>query len=187
MPEIRLTVQRCEASQWDDLGFSQHHYLTKSINKSCKCLLFSWENMPVAFAALLNTPKNGHPYYMSISRLVILPDFQGLGLSKKISNFCGGILKSISDDTHEYKLCIKTANDAMGHSLENNPYWKPTVYNKKMRSQKAVDDAWPKYKNCLVRWSYCYSYEGPAISGFDELLLPIKKLRDKKLQLEIKF
>lgn len=187
-PDIQLHVQRCEANQWENLGFAGHHYLTQTLNKSCKCLLFSWGDTPVAFAALLNTPKGGHPYYMAISRLVILPDFQGLGLSKTICNFCGGIIKALSDETHEYKLFIKTANDTMGHSLERNKSWQPTVYNKKTRSQKAVLDAWPKYKNCLERWSYCYAYEGEAIKGYEELLLPIKALREKRLgQLSFEF
>lgn len=35
-------------------------------------------------------------YAMAISRLVILPDYQGLGLSTIIFNFVGGIVKSLS-------------------------------------------------------------------------------------------
>lgn len=177
-PEIKLTVQRVEPSVWITLGFYKHHYLTSSLNKSCKCLLFSWNSIPVAFVALLNSPRKGMPWGHSISRIVILPDFQGLGLSSKIINFCGGILKSNGDD---WTLYLKTVHTKMGSYLENSPSWAPTAYNGKTRNERAINDEGKRYKNRLARKSYCYKYIGEPIFGYGELLEPINKLRNKKI------
>lgn len=178
-PLIELTVRRVEPSVWKSLGFDKHHYLTADMNKSCKCLLFEWEGIPVAFAAILNTPRKGIPYGCSISRLVIMPDFQGLGLSTQIFNFCGGLVKSMSDDEHEYKLYIKTAHQKFGEALSRNPNVRGTSFDGKGRDTKSADKA--KYRNRLTRVSYCKEYIGKSLEkDYRELLSPIGDLRKKK-------
>lgn len=178
-PQIRLTVMRVEPNVWESLGFDKHHYLTSKLNKSCKCLLFLWDEIPVGFVGLLNSPRKGMPWGHSVSRIVILPDFQGLGLSSKILNFCGGILKSMGD---EWVLYIKTIHEKMGSYLERSQTWKPTSYNGKLRNRQAVESEGEKYKNRLERKSYCYKYIGEPIYGFEELLLPINELRKNKIK-----
>ncbi len=176
-PIINLTVTRVEANVWNDLGFEKYHYLTPTLNKSCKCLLFMWNDIPVAFVALLNTPRKGVRFGHAISRIVILPDFQGLGLSTYLLNFCGGILKSLSD---KHFLYIKTIHDKMGEALERNTNWTPTSYNGKIRNENAITAEGERYKNRLARKSYCFKYIGGAIYGYEKLLLPINELREKK-------
>lgn len=174
-PNIELTVQRVEASEWKNLGFDKHHYLTTDINKSCKCLVFSWNDTPVAFVGILNTPRKGLPNDLAISRLVILPDYQGLGLSSIILNFCGGIIKSLGED---YRLLIKTIHTKMGKHLSKCEEWEPTAFNGKQRTKTEYEKG--KYNNRFERTSYCFKYVGRKIEGYEELLLPIDKLRKKK-------
>lgn len=176
-PNIKLTVQRVEPSVWRTLGFFKHHYLTEELNKSCKCLLFSWNNIPVGFVGLLNSPRKGMPWGHSISRVVILPDFQGLGLSSKIINFCGGILKSMGDD---WTLYLKTIHEKMGAYLTRSENWQPTSYNGKVRSKESTESEGKRYQNRLMRKSFCFKYVGKPIYGYEELLKPIKELRENK-------
>lgn len=171
----KLSVLRVEADAWKELHFDKHHYLSKNINKSAKCLVFLLDNEVCAFVGLLNSPRKGMPNGFSISRIVILPDFQGMGLFSKILDFCGGIIKSCGDD---YMLYIKTVHTRAGKSLQNNPNWAPTTYNGKIRKKEVCEKG--KYDNRLTRASYCYKYIGEKINGYNELLLPIKILRDKK-------
>ena len=173
-PQIRLKVQRVEYKTWYELGFHKHHYLTADINKSCKCLLFTWDKIPVAFIAIINSPKKGLPHDMAISRLVILPDYQGLGLSSIILNFCGGIVKSLGED---YRLLIKTIHTKMGKHLTNSEEWEPTAFNGKQRTKTEYEKG--KYNNRFERTSYCFKYVGDAKQGYEELLLPISELRKK--------
>lgn len=178
-PEIKLTVRRVEASVWKSMLFDKSHYLTSELNKSCKCLLFEWNGVPVGFVGILNTPRKGIPYGCSISRIVILPDYQGLGLSTIIFNFCGGIVKSLSDEDHDYRLYIKTAHSKFGQALSRNPNVRGTVFDGKGRDKKSADNQ--RYRNRLTRVSYCKEYIGDKIDGFQDMLKPINELRKLKI------
>lgn len=159
-PNIQLTVQRVESNVWYDLNFNKHHYLTSEMNKVCKSLLFCWDSIPVAFVGLLNSPRKGYPHDMTISRIVILPDFQGLGLSSIILNFCGGIVKSMGDD---YRLLIKTIHEKMGKHLTKCDEWQPTAFNGKQRSNLIHEGK--KYKRRFERISYCFKYVGEKLES----------------------
>lgn len=178
-PNINLKVIRVEPNAWKTLGFHKHHYLTAALNPSCKCFLFIWENQPIAFVGLLNTPRKGVPYGMSISRIVIHPDFQGLGLFRQIVDFCGGMVKSMSDDEHNYKLYIKTAHEKAGVSLNRNENWRGTVFDGKSRTKESTESEGARYKNRLMRVSYCKEYIGSPIDGFQDIMLPIGEMRKK--------
>ena len=185
LKEIKLTVRRVEASVFYSCGFAQHHYLTTKINKSCKCLLFEWNRVPVAFAAILNSPRGNCRWAMSMSRLVVLPDYQGLGLSTIIFNFCGGIVKALSDDEHDYHFYIKTAHSKLGKALDHNPNARPTVKDKKTTDEYSAKHD-NKYANRLTRRSYSKEYVGKPIYGYEELLAPIAELRKKRSQSHFK-
>jgi GNAT superfamily N-acetyltransferase len=131
-----------------------------------------WDDTPVAFVGILNTPRKGLPHDMAISRIVILPDYQGLGLSSIILNFCGGIVKSLGDD---YRLLIKTIHAKMGKHLEKCKEWDPTAFNGKQRVKTDYEQG--KYNNRFERTSFCFKYVGQPIFGYEELLLPIAQLR----------
>ena len=177
-PNIPLTVQRVEPNIWRDLGFHKHHYLTASLNRSCKCLLFKWGNTPIAFVAIINQPGRYNRWGYRISRIVILPDFQGLGLFKRIINFIGGIVKASND---EAELYIKTIHANAGKSLERNSNWLATNWNLKGRTKQF--DEGNKYKNRLLRSSYCFKYIGEKLEGYENLLYPIVELRKTKQSL----
>lgn len=182
-PNIELTVRRVEPSVWKSLGFEKHHYLTASLNPSCKCLLFEWNGQPVAFVGLLNTPRLKIPYGMSISRIVILPDFQGLGLFRKICNFCGALVKSMDDDEHHYELYIKTAHQKAGESLtRDTENWVGTVFDGKTRTKESTECEKGRYNNRLMRKSYCKKYIGKPNDGYQHLMLPIAEMRKNKLK-----
>ena len=174
-PHIQLTVQRVEASEWKNLQFDKHHYLTSNINPSCKCLLFKWGDIPIAFVGILNTPRKGLPHDCSISRLVIFPDYQGLGLSSIILNFCGSIVKAMGED---YRLLIKTIHTKMGKHLTKCNEWEPTAFNCKARTKTEYEKG--KYNNRFERTSYCFKYVGEPLYGYEELMLPINDLRKNK-------
>ena len=182
-PQIKLTVRRVEASVYYSCGFAKEHYLNGEINKSCKCLLFEWDGVPVGFVGILNTPRRNYPYGCSISRLVVLPDYQGLGLSTQIFNFCGGIVKSLSDAEHDYHLYIKTAHRKFGEALSRNPNVRGTTFDGKGENESAAKHD-KRYRNRLTRVSYCKEYVGEAIYGYEDLLKPIKEMRERKKTLK---
>jgi energy-coupling factor transporter ATP-binding protein EcfA2/predicted acetyltransferase len=170
-PEISLQVSRVEAETWDI--FKKHHYLTEELNYSCKCFLFEYNHKPIGICCVLSSPRKNYSNSVSISRIVVIPDYQGLGLGSKICNFIGGIFTNNGN-----VLYIKTANPALGEYFNNNKNWKATAHNMKSRPDKFYAKE-KGYKNRLERYSYCHKYVGEKIKGYEELLLPIHKMRTR--------
>ena len=179
-PQIELQVSRVESGTWE--LFKKHHYLTENVNKSCKFLLFTWNDNPIGIVAMINQPRKGCPNGFAISRVVILPDFQGMGLGTKICEFSASLFVAQGG-----KVYIKTINPALGVYHNNSDIWRGTSMNGKIRrssSQNSDSSA----KNRLQRASYCHEYVGEGLSGYEELLKPIKEMRDLKnnaLKLEL--
>lgn len=151
-PKIELQMFRCRYETWDI--FKQHHYLSQNLNKASKCYVFLWNEKPIAFVAILPFPGVFDSKTRVISRIVVLPDFQGLGLGKEIINYISSLYASI-----ESKMYIRTVNPAIGISLGNNKNWNPTSKNMKA----VTDSSQPKdnmNQNRLRRLSYSYKYEG---------------------------
>lgn len=170
-PQITLQVSRVEAETWD--FFKKHHYLTEEVNKSCKFLLFEWNDKPIGIVAIINQPRKGCSNGFAISRIVVMPDFQGMGLGVKLSEFCGGLIRNMDG------LCfIKTVNPALGIYFNRSKQWRGTAMNNKIR-HKSSSSSDTSAKNRLERASFCHEYIGEGISGYEELLLPINEMRNK--------
>jgi ABC-type lipoprotein export system ATPase subunit/predicted acetyltransferase len=171
-PKIELSISRVESSCWK--MFKDHHYLTHNVNKSCSFYLFEWDSKPIGICAVLSTPRNNNSFGKSISRIVVLPDYQGLGIGSQICNTIGGMYKNQNND-----LYIKTANPALGEYFNKSNLWVGTSHNGKFRFD--VHQSKEKsYKNRLERKSYCHKYNGNSIKGFETLTCGIDKMRDKK-------
>ena len=115
-PKIELQVFRCRYETWDI--FKQHHYLTEDLNKAAKCFVFLWNEKPIGFIAVLPFPNGSFKNAFRISRLVILPDFQGLGIGFKILNHISQLY------TNEDKtMYIRTSNPALYLGMKNKKEW----------------------------------------------------------------
>lgn len=169
-PNIELSVCRCKPKIWDI--FKKHHYLTQDVNEAYIFLLFEINNKPIAICVIgYHSGHNIKPSFRE-SRIVVLPDYQGMGIGSKISEFIGGILKF-----SKYNYYTKTTNPALGeYRNKNNNYWLGTMHNNKSRDKSSS----PAYKNLRLVKSYCHKYIGKEIFGYEELLLPIEKLRYKE-------
>ena len=171
-PKIELQVSRCEPETWN--FFKNHHYLTSKANSACKFLLFEWHDKPIGIVAVINQPRKGCSNGFSLSRTVVLPDFQGMGLGVKISEFACGIIKNGGGI-----IFTKTVNPALGIYRNKSDKWRNTAHNGKSRTiNKNTDN---RAVNRLERASYCHEYIGEAISGYEELLLPINEMRKLNL------
>jgi ABC-type lipoprotein export system ATPase subunit/GNAT superfamily N-acetyltransferase len=172
-PKIELQVSRVESKTWK--FFKKHHYLTEQVSESCKFLLFEWNSKPVAINAILPQPSGHFDNGVRESRIVVLPDFQGLGLGYKISEFTASIYKSIG-----YRYFTKTVHPALGiYRNKNNSIWIGTSKNgKKPEAQNTMGkmNNW----NVLTRTSFCHEYIGEPIFGYEELLQDIYRMRDRK-------
>jgi len=115
-PEIKLEIFRCRYETWKI--FKQHHYLSEDLNKAAKCFLILFNDKPIAFMAILPFPSGVIQNGYRISRIVVLPDFQGLGIGFKICDWFGQIYKN--DNKIIY---IKTSNPALWSVFNNSKNW----------------------------------------------------------------
>jgi ABC-type lipoprotein export system ATPase subunit/GNAT superfamily N-acetyltransferase len=170
-PQIKLQVSRVESKAWD--FFKRHHYLTQEVNKSYIFLLFEWNDKPIAINVIgIHVGKTECEKSYRESRIVVLPDYQGLGIGSKISEFCAGII--INNNWNYY---TKTSNPALGeYRNKNKNKWIPTGHNGRTRNDKNIETN--KYNTLRKNISYCHKFDGEKILGFDELLLPIEKMRE---------
>lgn len=65
--------------------FSKYHYLNSALSRSSKQYLLTANGKEAAFLAILNFP-NPKRSYLKVHRLVVLPDFQGVGLGTLFLN-----------------------------------------------------------------------------------------------------
>jgi GNAT superfamily N-acetyltransferase len=66
--------------------FREHHYLnTKRLGAGVRCYVAKYGDKPVAFIAILRIHMQTNYYH--VSRLVVLPDYQGIGIGKRLMTF----------------------------------------------------------------------------------------------------
>jgi len=124
-PKIELEVFRCRYETWN--VFKQHHYLTEELNKAAKCYCATWNGKPVAFIGVLPFPSGWVQNAFRVSRLVVLPDFQGLGVGFRFLNYVSSLYVA-----EGMRMYIKTTNPGLGEKLISSPKeWRETSkYNK---------------------------------------------------------
>jgi ABC-type lipoprotein export system ATPase subunit len=169
-PQITLQVSRVKYDTWN--FFKKHHYLTEELSKSFNLLLFEWNSKPVGIVVYKSQPTGAVPNGYGLSRTVVMPDFQGMGIGSKIAEFVSGILKNEGK-----RVFTKTVNPALGEYREKSKNWKATSKNGKIRNDAHTDNAGKR----LSRASYCHEYIGESISGYEDLLLPINEMRNKNI------
>lgn len=163
-PVIDLHVARRSFEAWN--LFKKHHYLTEDLNKAFGILTFSWDKQPVALVAFKPQPSGAVNNAYGLSRTVVLPDFQGMGIGSKVSEAVAAMLVNEGK-----RVFTKTVNPALGEYRNASKMWRPTSKNGRFRSDKDVQDT--RAKSRLNRVSYCHEYTGPPLAGFEELLKPI--------------
>lgn len=139
--------------------FKNHHYLDGNLSKNAECYVGIYDNRIVCFYAVIQFPmkkgaKRGH-------RLVVLPEYQGLGIGTKFSD---AINKMYIDKNWEmYRV---TSNKGLARYLLNSNHYKlnnkslnkPVVT--KERSKKLnlfnENDVEKQYNNAFKRYIYSF-------------------------------
>jgi len=101
--------------------FAKYHYLSHSFNKAASVFIMTIDNNLCGFCAVLPFP---HPIKKNIykeHRTVILPDYQGIGLSKILRNFIAEyyIMQNKS-------FITTTSSPALINSMKNDKNWRCT-------------------------------------------------------------
>ncbi len=72
--------------------FRQYPYLNGSIGAGVRCYTAVYKEKPIAFIAVACVRMKAK--YYRVSRLVVLPDYQGIGVGKRFLNFVAQLYSS---------------------------------------------------------------------------------------------
>jgi GNAT superfamily N-acetyltransferase len=72
--------------------FRQYHYLNGNLGVGVRCYCAVYQNMPIAFVAVAAVRMRAK--YYRVSRLVVLPDYQGISVGKRLLNFIAELYTS---------------------------------------------------------------------------------------------
>lgn len=157
-PELPLDIHRVDpASAWH--LFRQHHYLTGNILRNATAFVGTVKDRPAVFAAYRYEIA---ARAMCEHRLVVLPDFQGVGLGNRMSEFIAGV--SAATGTRYQSI---TTHPALIHSRAKHSCWdmtrKPTRRKINGR-EKARHDRLPgrMLRLAFDRETASFVYTGPT-------------------------
>jgi ABC-type lipoprotein export system ATPase subunit len=152
-PSIQLEILPCTSKAWTI--FSKHHYLSHEINKSARCWMVVWNDIPIGFTSALAFPNGNMKNAWREHRTVVLPDYQGLGLGVRISDAIGAMFVK-----QGCRYFSKTSHPRMGGYRNASDLWKPTSKNGKARkdysSEKKTKEDGHKMRHAD---RVCFSHE----------------------------
>jgi ABC-type ATPase involved in cell division/GNAT superfamily N-acetyltransferase len=119
-PAIEVEIRRVGYDIWP--LFAPFHYLTAELLRAARCFALFVDGRPAAFAGLLYKPISNRSKNITdiwgVSRLVTLPDWQGLGLAFVLADAIGSALK----DTRR-RLRTYPAHPSLIRAFDRSPLW----------------------------------------------------------------
>jgi GNAT superfamily N-acetyltransferase len=153
-PPILIEIFDCNSKKqktWE--LFKREHYLTADINKAARCFVACWDKKPVGFYAIIPLPSGTLKRAWRGHRLVVLSDYQGLGIGNRLAEWVGEVL--IGENK---RLFVKTANIKLGMYRDNSSKWRKTAKHRKQLSRGGCDN-----KKMINREMYlrriCFTHE----------------------------
>ena len=163
-PRVKVKISQAPWQAWP--RFAQFHYLTQSLHKAAKCFVLSVGDEPVAFAGMLFQPlrrsaARQRRAIVRCSRLVTLPDWQGLGLAFALIDRIGAAYTP-------YGISVRTypAHPALVRSFDRSTCWilkkRPGKYLGTSASSKTTTKPGFGGRPCAV-----FEYAGESMSPDD--------------------
>jgi len=135
-PTLQIEMARVPYEAWR--LFSPYHYLTAKLNKAARCYGL-WVNGELAvFAGVLHRPHPRAKNIKGLSRVVTLPDWQGLGLAFVLMNKLGEAYKAL-----KFRFRIYPAHPGFVRSFRANEWRcvkKPGHYSPKIGPTASVGE-----------------------------------------------
>ncbi len=149
-PPIHVEVYRCGMAAWE--LFKRHHYLSGSLAPGAQCFLGLWEGNPVTFCATLPvlTKKN----HRRFTRIVTLPDYQGMGIGMKVVVAVADKLRSEGK-----RINVTSSHPALIRHCKHSPLWK-AVNVKKTGASPRGTERFKNYRSSSGRAVVSFEYLG---------------------------
>ena len=159
-PELEFKLRAAKVDEWKT--FSNYHYLTHEIQQGSDCYVLDYKNNAIAFVAVTHFPHPKVANFKKIHRMVVLPDFQGIGIGKKLLNEIAEIYYK-----QDYRVLITTGALSFINSLGREKYWKLTRKLGKVGESKGV----MKGKTSMNRETASFEYKEVVTKTMNDLIL----------------
>jgi ABC-type Mn2+/Zn2+ transport system ATPase subunit len=151
-PPLDISIGRVPYTAWR--MFAPFHYLTANLHRAARCFTLFVGGHPATFGAMLHRPHPRVKDVMGLSRLVTLPDWQGLGLAMILSDKLGAAYRAIGKRMHTYP-----AHPSLVRSFDHSKNWamrkKPGHYSPVAGASSTIKS---KPRPCAV-----FEYVGEAM------------------------
>lgn len=128
-PDIKFEVfSISDKSAWK--MFAKYHYLSNSHNNAASVFICFVNNQIAAFISVLHFPHPKTKNMKRVHRLVVLPDFQGIGVGILLLNKVGQIYKQ-----QKQRFTIVTSAPSLIYALKKSNSWALTSYGSKAAHQ----------------------------------------------------
>ena len=127
--------------------------MNTDLSSSAICYGLYDENILIGFCAIIHFPHPKNPKIKHIHRLVIHPDYQGIGLGKKFLNF---VSKLWFDKG--YTVNIVTSARNLMIALNNDEHWGGLHYGRFEWSKSRTAMKALKQNNSENRITACFTY-----------------------------
>jgi len=115
-PLIECKIREASQSEWGQ--FMDFHYLSHEHNKAAHKYICEIKNHPVAWCSVLHFPHPSVKNMKKIHRIVVKPDYQGIGLG---TMFMSEIAKKYK--RQKMRISLVTSSPAFIHGLKHSKNW----------------------------------------------------------------
>jgi ABC-type polar amino acid transport system ATPase subunit/GNAT superfamily N-acetyltransferase len=131
-PEIKFEIYNTrDKTIWK--MFAKHHYLSHSHNNAANVFIATVNNEIAGFISVLHFPHPKVKNMKKVHRLVILPDYQGIGIGLRLLNEIGRIYKK-----EQQRFNIMTSAPSLIFALKKSKQWDCVRYGRVSESKKGV-------------------------------------------------
>ena len=116
-PSIELCIREGKEQEWQ--LFKSYHYLNGQHNLAARKFVAEINKVPVAWCSVLHFPHSKAKNIKKVHRLVVRPDYQGLGIGMILLNFIGHLYKK-----NNFRVIITTGLSYFCHVLSKSLSWK---------------------------------------------------------------
>lgn len=99
-PDIEIEIKRCDYREWKT--FAPFHYMNATLNKAARCYGLYIGGRIVSFCGILHRPHPRVNDIVGVSRVVTLPDWQGIGLAMAMLDKLGSAYSAVGKRLHNY-------------------------------------------------------------------------------------
>ena len=148
-PAVHLRIVRCKRNAWE--LFKRHHYLSAGIPQGCRLYMALWDDEPVAICVIV--PMFGKRNHWRISRIVTLPDYQGIGIGSALFDGIAEMYASTG-----VRVGATASHPSILAHCEKSPLWR-TISIRKTGSRASKHH---HYQGAVGRATVSFEYVGES-------------------------